>query len=121
MRRHDLAARLLAALDQGDEFALASALHRDVCLIVDSGDESGGEVLGRAPVISALHGQLARHPDASLQTVHVNGRPGLALHRLNGEVVGVLSLDGTASIETLWLSTAPLKLARWNRRRPETD
>jgi hypothetical protein len=118
---YDLADRLRAALDHGDELALAGALYRDVSMIVDSGDEAGGELHGRVRVIRALHDQLALHPDASLYTVHVNGQAGLALRRLNGEVVGLLSVDGTTAIARLWLSTSPLKLASWNRRRPEAD
>jgi hypothetical protein len=119
--QYDLAARLRAALDHGDELALAGALNRDVTMIVDSGDEAGGELRGRVRVIRALRNQLARHADASLYTVHVNGQAGLALRRLNGEVVGVLSVDGAAAIERLWLCTSPVKLASWNRRRPDAD
>jgi hypothetical protein len=118
---YDLAARLRAALDHGDELALAGALHRDACMVVDSGDEAGGELRGRGRVIGGLRDQLKRHPDASWFTVHVNGRAGLALRRLNGEVVGVLSIDGTTAIAKLWLCTSSLKLAGWNRRRPDLE
>lgn len=121
MPQYDLAARLRAALDHGDELALAGALHRDACMVVDSGDPAGGELRGRAHVIRGLHDQLAWHPDASWFTVQVNGQAGLVLRRLNGEVVGVLSVDGTTSIAKLWLCTSARKLASWNRRRPEAD
>jgi hypothetical protein len=118
---HDSAARLIAALRQGDDLALAGLLNRDVRLVVDSGNEIGGETIGRARVIRALAEQLTTRSDASLHPVHVNGRPGVALLRRNGEVIGVLNLDDAEPIETLWLSTAPRKLAAWNRRRPEVD
>ena len=116
MPRYDLAARLRAALEHGDELALAGALNRDVSMVVDSGDEAGGELRGRAQVIRSLRDQLALHPDASFHTAHVNGRPGLALRRLNGDVVGVLSVDGEGAVERLWLCTSPMKLRSWNRR-----
>lgn len=119
--RHDTAARLLVALERWDDVALASVLNGDVRLVVDSGDETGGEFLGRVRVIRALRDELTRHADATLGVVHVNGRAGLALRRRDGQVVGVLSIDGARTIETLWLSTAPRKLAAWNRRRPEID
>lgn len=61
------------------------------------------------------------HPDAVLHAVHVNGRLGLALRRSDGHVLGVLSIDAIDMIDVLWLSTAPRKLAAWNRRRPEID
>ena len=114
----DLATRLRAALDRGDELALASALHRDAFMVVDSGDEAGGELRGRGSVIRGLHDQSALHSDASWFAVHVNGQAGLALRRLNGEVVGVLGIDGSAAIVSLWLCTSSLKLATWNRRDP---
>lgn len=121
MPPYDLAARLRAALDHGDELALAGVLHRDASMVIDSGDEAGGELSGRGRVIRVLRDRQARHPDASWFTVHVNGQAGLALRRRNGEVVGVLSVDGTTAIAKLWLSTSPLKLAGWNRRRPDID
>jgi hypothetical protein len=117
----DLAARLRAALEHGDELALAAVLHRDASMVTDSGDDAGGELRGRTNVIRAFHELQRRHPDASFSTVHVNGQPGLALRRLNGEVVGVLSLEGTTAIARLWLCTSPPKLAGWNRCRPEVD
>ncbi|KQM82575.1 hypothetical protein [Agromyces sp. Leaf222] len=119
--QHDLAARLLAALHPWNEVALASVLTRDVRLVVDSGDETGGEAYGRACVVRTLHERLSRHPDATILPAHVNGRPGLALRRPDDEVVGVLAIDGSEAIETLWVSTAPRKLAPWNRRRPAID
>jgi hypothetical protein len=116
---HDaLAARLLVALEEWDDLALASVLNPDVRMLIDTGDETGAELRGRARVIRVLGQRLARHPDASLHAVHVNGAPGLALRRHDGEVIGVLSIDATQSIDELWLSTAPRKLAHWNRRRP---
>lgn len=121
MPPYDLAARLRTALDRGDELALAGALARDASMVVDSGDEAGGELRGRGHVVRRLQDQLAQHPDASWITVHVNGQAGLALRRLNGEVVGVLSVDGTTAVTRLWLCTSSLKLARWNRRRPDVD
>lgn len=118
---YDLAARLRAALDHGDDFAIAGTLHRDACLVVDSGDEAGGELRGRGRVIRELHRHRTRHPDASWFTVHVNGQAGLALRRPCGEVVGVLSIHGTTAVERLWLCTSPRKLAGWNRRRPDLE
>lgn len=121
MPRDDLAARLLVALEKWDDLALASVLNPDVHMLIDAGDETGAELRGRARVIRVLRQRLATHPDASLQTVHVNGAPGLALRRHDGEVIGVLSIDATESIDELWLSTARGKLAHWNRRRPVVD
>lgn len=123
MQHDDLAARLLAALEGGDDLALASLLDPACRLLVDADDQTAGGVRGRARVIRTLRTRLTRHPDASLLTVHVNGGPGLALRRGDGEVIGVLVLgtgiDGP--VTELWLSTAPDKLAHWNRPRPETN
>lgn len=133
MQRDDLAARLVVALERLDDLAQASILSPDVRMVVDSGDGTGGELRGRARVTRALEDLLMRHPDASLLTVHVNGGPGLALRRRDGRVVGVLGIEvGTGEVGTdgvgagdaidrLWLSTAPGKLAHWNRRRPAVD
>ncbi|GAA1504236.1 hypothetical protein GCM10009761_02400 [Agromyces terreus] len=96
-------------------------LSPDVRMVVDSGDETGGETRGRSHVIRELEGRLARHPDASLVRVHANGHPGLALRRPDGRVIGVAVIEGSESIRGLWISTAPRKLASWNRRRPQTD
>ena len=119
MQPHDPAARLVVALEQRDDLALASVLNPDVRLVVDSGDETGGDLHGRAHVSRALTERLATHPGASLHLVHVNGRIGVALRGHDGAVLGVLSIEGTETIEALWLSTAPRKLAHWNRRRPD--
>ncbi|KQP01898.1 hypothetical protein [Leifsonia sp. Leaf264] len=116
MPSYDLTARLRAALDHGDDLALVSVLHRDVSLVTDSGDESGGEVSGRMRVVSALHDLQTRHPDAGFFTANVNGQTGLALRRSGGEVIGVLSVEGATAIAKLWLCTSPPKLASWNRR-----
>ena len=148
MRHDDLAARLLVALDQRDDVALAGVLNPKARLLVDTGDDTGGEVRGRARVIRALRERLATHPDAALEAAHVNGGPGLALRRRDGEVIGVLCLEvgevdevggvgeagkvgevgevgdvraGAPRVEALWLTTAPGKLAHWNRRRPDID
>lgn len=120
MPRDDLAARLLVALEESDDLALASVLNPEVRMVVDAGDESGAELRGRARVMGVLRQRLARHPDASLHTVHANGAPGLALRRHDGEVIGVLSIDASDVIDELWLSMAPRKLAHWNRRRPDS-
>lgn len=129
MPRDDLAARLLLALDLRDEVALASLLAPDVAMVADTGDATGGELRGRARVIRSLLGLRMPHPDASLELVHVNGGPGLAMRRLDGCVVGVLVIDtdpgrepdGGHSIDRLWLTAAPGKLAHWNRRRPVVE
>jgi hypothetical protein len=112
---HDAAARLFVALDQRDDLALASVLSPDVRLTVDTGDDAGGEWRGRARVMRVLSERLAAHPDASLHVVHVNGRNGLVLRRCDGEVLGVLGIDGTETIEALWIASSPRKLAHWNR------
>ncbi|WP_448808810.1 hypothetical protein [Agromyces bauzanensis] len=122
MPRDDLAARLLTALERADEVALASLLDPDVALVVDTGDHAGGDLHGRAHVIRSLLGFRMQHPDASLDTVHVNGGPGVAVRAPDGPVVGILALDadldrgphGGARIGRLWLITAPRKLAHWN-------
>lgn len=125
MSHDDVAARLLIALEHGDEVALASLLTRDARMVVDSGDATGGEVRGRVQVVRALLERRSRHPHASVQAVQVNGGRGLALRRDDGEVIGVMSIDagrrpgvgrGADTISAVWLSTAPAKLARWNRR-----
>lgn len=90
-------------------------------MVVDTGDETGGEANGRAQVIRTLQARLSERPDAAILTAHVNGSPGLALRRPDDEVVGVLAIDGSEAIEVLWLSAAPSKLAPWNRRRPLVD
>ncbi|WP_136706141.1 hypothetical protein [Agromyces sp. H66] len=129
MPRDDLAARLLLALDLRDERALASLLTPDVAMVADTGDQTGGELRGRVRVIRALLGLRMPHPDASLEIVHVNGGPGLAMRRPDGCVVGVLVIDadrgrepdGGHAIDRLWLTTAPGRLAHWNRRRPVVE
>ncbi|WP_448003217.1 hypothetical protein [Agromyces bauzanensis] len=129
MPRDDLAARLLLALERRDERALASLLHPGVVMTADTGDHSGGELRGRVRVIRALLGLRMPHPDAALETVHVNGGPGLVVRRRDAVVVGVLAIDaepsggpdGGSTIGRLWLTTAPGKLARWNRRRPVVE
>ena len=121
MPLHDAVARLIVALDQRNDVVLAGLLSRDVRFVVDSGDETGCEVHGRAAVARELSRRMAMRPDAALHAAHVNGAPGLALRREDGEVVGVLALEGASKIERMWLSTAPAKLAAWNRRRPEID
>ncbi|MRG60389.1 hypothetical protein GE115_11010 [Agromyces sp. CFH 90414] len=121
MPPYDLPARLRAALNHGDELTLASILHRDARMVADSGDDAGGELSGRARIIHAFDDLKRQHPDASFSTVHVNGQPGLSLRRRNGEVVAVLGIDGTTAIVRLWLCTSSLKLAGWNRRRPDID
>ena len=133
MRHDDLAARLRVALDQRDDLALAGVLNPQVRLLVDTGDETGAEERGRARVIRVLRERLASHPDAALEAAHGSGGPGIALRRRDGEVIGVLCLEvgstnevdarqyGGPRIEVLWLTTAPGKLAHWNRRRPDID
>ncbi|MDR6905113.1 hypothetical protein J2X63_000799 [Agromyces sp. 3263] len=115
--RHDVcAARLRAALQQGDELALASVLNPEIRLSIDAGDETGGEVHGRARVIRVLRERLANRADAAIDAVHVNGAPALALRRTDGQVLGVLSFDlGGGTIERLWLTTSAGKLSHWNR------
>jgi hypothetical protein len=116
----DVAARLLVALEHGDDVALTGLLSRGVRMVVDTGDDTGVSVQGRARVIRALRARRMRHPDASLESVQVNGGPGLALRRPGGEVVGVLCIgvEPDGSIGDAWLSSAPGKLTRWNRGRP---
>jgi ketosteroid isomerase-like protein len=123
VQHDDLAARLLAALERGDDLALATILSPDCSLFVDADDPTAEGVRGRARVTHALRTRLTTHPDASLRTVHVNGGPGLALRRGDGVIIGVLVLGvgDDDSVVELWLSTAPEKLAHWNRRRPETN
>ncbi len=121
MSHDDVAARLLVALERWDDLALAGALHPDARMVVDAGDETGGELEGRARVIRRLKELLTRHPDAALEAVHANGCPALALRRQDGEVVGVLAMDADAAAHSLWLTTAPAKLVNWNRRRPDLD
>jgi hypothetical protein len=112
--------RLLVALEQADDVALRRLLSSAARLTVDTGDDSGGSVQGRARVIRALRARRMRHPDASLECVQVNGGPGLALRRPGGAVVGVLCIgvESEGSIGDVWLSSAPGKLARWNRGEP---
>ncbi|MEV1131253.1 hypothetical protein [Agromyces sp. NPDC049794] len=129
MPRDDFAARLLLALELRDERALASLLNPDVAMVADTGDPTGAELRGRARVARALLGLRMPHPDASLEIVHVNGGPGLAVRGHDGIVVGVLVIDvdpsrepdGGNSIDRLWLTAAPGKLAHWNRRRPTVE
>ncbi|MET0976828.1 MAG: hypothetical protein ABWX82_14305 [Leifsonia sp.] len=115
MRHDDIAVSLLLALDRHDELALAAIIHPDVRMVVDSGDQTGGDLRGRTQVGRALQELTAAHPDAALETVNVNGGPGLALRRGGGEVVGVLGIDlDGAAIGQVWLCTAPGKLGSWN-------
>lgn len=117
MRPDDTAARILRALDARDDVTLAGLLDSEVRLTIDAGGPSGGERTGRAAVTRALVAQMARHPDATLQAVHVNGAPGLAIRRPDGEATGLISIrtGWRGRIVELWITTAPAKLARWNR------
>ena len=110
------AARLLLALEANDDVALAGLLDAEARLTIDAGDASGGVRTGRAAVTRALRGQLSRHPDVTLQVVHVNGAPGLAIRRPGGDITGLVSLrtGWRGRIIELWITTAPGKLARWN-------
>jgi len=114
--------RLLAALRSGDEVALASCLHRDVRLVVDTGDETGCAVRGRTSVMRELRRRLTSRADASVQASTVNGGPGLIVRGDDDVVVAALAVDTGADtddvIDALWLSVAPAKLAHWNRRTP---
>jgi hypothetical protein len=94
---------------------MVSLLHRDVSMVTDSGDESGGVTIGRMRVVRAMHDLQASHPDAGFFTANVNGQAGLALRRGSGEVIGVLSVDGSTAITRLWLCVSPPKLESWNR------
>jgi hypothetical protein len=116
VRPDTAAARLLLALDAHDDEALANLLDSEVTLTIDAGDPTGGERRGRGAVTRALMGQVARHPDATTQVVHVNGAPGVAIRRPDGDVIGLISLrtGWRGGILDLWLTTAPGKLARWN-------
>ncbi|GGI43961.1 hypothetical protein BCL57_000221 [Agromyces flavus] len=117
LRPDDAAARLLLALDPRDDVALAGLLDARVRLTIDSGDSSGGERTGRTAVARELVARLLHHPDAALEIVHVNGAPGLAIRRPNGDVTGLISLRSgwRGRIVELWVTTAPGKLACWNR------
>lgn len=117
MRRDDIAALLLRALDRHDESALDRLLDSGVRLTIDAGDWTGGTRTGRLAVRRALEALLARHRDAALHVVQVNGAPGLALRRPDGDVVAVMILrtGWRGAIAEAWLTTAPDKLARWNR------
>ena len=117
MRRDDIAALLLRALDHHDESALDRLLDSGVRLTIDAGDWTGGIRTGRDAVRRALAAFIARHRDAALHVVRVNGAPGLALRRPDGDVLGVVILrtGWRGAIVELWLTTAPDKLARWNR------
>lgn len=137
MPRESIAAGLLVALDRDDDIALASLLSPDVRLAVDTdapsspSGPSSGELRGRADVMRELRALRERLPDAALETVEVNGCPGLALRHRDGGVVGVLAIDagagstgtekaGAERITGLWLTMAPAKLAHWNRRHPQS-
>ncbi|MGR0220133.1 hypothetical protein [Agromyces sp. ZXT2-6] len=117
MRPDTAAARLLLALDAPDDVTIANLLDAEVRLTIDTGDPTGGRRIGRSQVVRALQAQIERQPDAALQVVHVNGAPGVAIRRPDGEVSGLISLrtGWRGSIVELWLTTAPVKLARWNR------
>lgn len=117
MRRDDAAARLRSALDAHDEVALAGQLDSEVRLTIDAGDSTGGERTGRALVMRALAAQIARHPDGTLNVVHVNGAPALAIRDADGDVSGLIVIRAgwRGTIVELWLTTAPGKLAGWNR------
>ncbi|MGR0319763.1 hypothetical protein [Agromyces sp. ZXT2-3] len=116
---HDsVAAALLAALDAGDDVALARLLDGEARLTIDTGDRGGGSVRGRARVIRTLGRLLVGRGEAALETAQVNGCPGLALRRRDGTVIAVLALevDDAGTLMELWLQAAPAKLANWNRR-----
>ncbi|WP_350347693.1 hypothetical protein ABIQ69_13765 [Agromyces sp. G08B096] len=125
MPHDDPAAALIAAVRHRDEVALARLLTPQVHLVVDAGDATGVDVYGRAGVIPALMARLHPEPTTRLLRVHVNGAPGVAARRANGEIAAVLALGESSGegrpVAQLWLTTAPRKLAAWNRRRPEPD
>lgn len=120
MSPDDVVARLILALDHGDEVALARLLHPDVAIVVDTGDRAGGETRGRARVVGWLIAFRMAQADASLEAVHLNGEPGIAARRSDGAVVGalVIGVADRGGVHRLWLVTASGKLAHWSRLRP---
>jgi hypothetical protein len=117
--REHVGERLLAALRDRDDVALARLLDAEARLTVDTGDHGGGSVRGRARVIRTLDRLLVDRPGTTLDAIEVNGCPGLALRRDDGTVIGVLALevdaDAGGTIGQLWLQAAPEKLGSWNR------
>lgn len=108
-------ARVRAALERGDARGVESMLTRRARLLHDAGDRTGGVVTGRADVADALI-RVRRRADADVLPAEVNGGPG-ALIRSRGAIVAVLAFAvRRRRIETIWVTTAPDKLARWQHR-----
>lgn len=112
---HDSAvAGLLAALERSDGSGTAAFLGVRAHLVHDAGDASGGEARGRMRVARQLLGIRKRFPDAVVRPARVNGAPGGVIRTPEGRVVAVIAAEGGRRIRSVWVTTAPLKLARWN-------
>ncbi|MCP2032577.1 hypothetical protein L1277_002687 [Okibacterium sp. HSC-33S16] len=119
MSRDDVIARLLNALNTGDDLALAAVFKNSVRMVLDTGDETGGVIHGRSLCAARLQSFRHAYDGAFFVEVSVNGAPGLALRLCDGWDVGVLTAGYslTGQIDRLWLSAAPRKLLPWNRQR----
>lgn len=108
--------RLRSALEVSDRDGVQRVLARRVRLLHDSGDASGGAVLGRAAVADALVQLRARHSGGDVLLAEVNGEPGMIV-RSDGAVLGVLSFAASRrSVHMIWATTSAEKLARWQHR-----
>ncbi|HEY7068710.1 MAG TPA: RNA polymerase sigma-70 factor [Acidimicrobiales bacterium] len=100
-QRDELAARFLAAAQQGDLAGLEAFLAHDVVLTADGGGKVpalGRSLRGRTFVARAVVTWVRRavqRPGVSVRPVEVNGAPGAMFFDADERLVGVLALDIT--------------------------
>ena len=108
-RSDDVLRRFAQACRSGDTAAVRAVLTSEAIAVCDG----IGVVRGRADV-ARLAGLLsAERSQIAITHESVNGRPGLALHRL-GRVIAVIAADiAGARITALWIVLDPAKLRAW--------
>lgn len=73
------------------------------------------ELRGERELEVFLLGYRAADPDAVVETVHVNGAPGIAI-RSRGRTMAILPLEVCEDgLERAWIIADPDRLTDWNR------
>jgi RNA polymerase sigma-70 factor (ECF subfamily) len=107
----DVLRRFVQTCRSGDTAAVRAALTPQAIAVCDG----IGVVHGRADVARLAGLLLVERPQMTITHESVNGRPGLALHRL-GRVITVIAVETAgARITALWIVLDPAKLRAWQR------
>jgi len=120
-QREELAARFVAAAEQGDLRALEALLAQDVALHVDGGGKVPAlarPINGRQRVARTLSAGMSALPrfGVRIQVAEVNGQPGAMAIDARNRLVGVMGLDiADGQIQTLHSIANPDKLRHLER------